>query len=64
MYNPWEKIPLNDYENHMKLNSVMQLQADSVANLPDDSDKFSKKSKNGFLCTSEKYACNCTGNIV
>ena len=27
MYNPWEEIPLNDYENHMKLNSVMQLQA-------------------------------------
>ena len=23
-------------------------QADSVANLPDNSDKFSKKSKNGF----------------
>lgn len=27
MRNPWEEIPLNDYENHMKLDSVMQLQA-------------------------------------
>lgn len=27
MKNPWEEIPLNDYENHMKLDSVMQLQA-------------------------------------
>ena len=27
MKNPWEEIPLSDYENHMKLNSVMQLQA-------------------------------------
>lgn len=27
MKNPWEEIPLNDYENHMKLASVMQLQA-------------------------------------
>lgn len=27
MENPWEKIPLTDYENHMKLDSVMQLQA-------------------------------------
>ena len=26
MKNPWEDIPLNDYENHMKLDSVMQLQ--------------------------------------
>lgn len=26
MANPWEKIPLSDYENHMKLNSVLQLQ--------------------------------------
>ncbi len=26
MKNPWEEIPLNDYENHMKLGSVMQLQ--------------------------------------
>lgn len=26
MKNPWEKIPLIDYENHMKLDSVMQLQ--------------------------------------
>lgn len=26
MTNPWEKIPLSDYENHMKLNSVLQLQ--------------------------------------
>ena len=25
--NPWEEIPLDDYENHMKLDSVMQLQA-------------------------------------
>lgn len=24
--NPWEKIPLSDYESHMKLESVMQLQ--------------------------------------
>lgn len=24
--NPWEEIPLTDYENHMKLDSVMQLQ--------------------------------------
>ena len=27
MKNPWEEIPLTDYENHMKLASVMQLQA-------------------------------------
>lgn len=27
MSNPWEEIPLDDYENHMKLDSVMQLQA-------------------------------------
>lgn len=27
MKNPWEDIPLNEYENHMKLDSVMQLQA-------------------------------------
>lgn len=27
MKNPWEDITLNDYENHMKLDSVMQLQA-------------------------------------
>ena len=27
MKNPWENIPLTDYENHMKLDSVMQLQA-------------------------------------
>lgn len=27
MKNPWEEIPLEDYENHMKLDSVMQLQA-------------------------------------
>lgn len=27
MKNPWEEIPLTDYENHMKLDSVMQLQA-------------------------------------
>lgn len=27
MENPWKSIPLADYENHMKLNSVMQLQA-------------------------------------
>lgn len=27
MKNPWEEISLNDYENHMKLDSVMQLQA-------------------------------------
>lgn len=26
MRNPWEAIPLNDYENHMKLASVRQLQ--------------------------------------
>ena len=26
MKNPWEEIPLTDYENHMKLGSVMQLQ--------------------------------------
>lgn len=26
MFNPWEEISLSDYENHMKLNSVMQLQ--------------------------------------
>ncbi len=26
MDNPWESIPLSDYENHMKLDSVMQLQ--------------------------------------
>ena len=26
MPNPWEKISLSDYENHMKLDSVMQLQ--------------------------------------
>lgn len=27
MMNPWGEIPLDDYENHMKLDSVMQLQA-------------------------------------
>ncbi len=27
MKNPWEKIKLDDYENHMKLDSVYQLQA-------------------------------------
>lgn len=27
MKNPWEEISLNDYENHMQLDSVMQLQA-------------------------------------
>ncbi len=27
MKNPWEAIPLNDYEKHMNLDSVMQLQA-------------------------------------
>ncbi|MDO5399187.1 MAG: methyltransferase type 11 [bacterium] len=27
MKNPWEEIPLTDYENHMKLDSVMQSQA-------------------------------------
>ena len=27
MRNPWEEISLADYENHMKLDSVMQLQA-------------------------------------
>lgn len=27
MSNPWEDIPLTDYENHMKLDSVKQLQA-------------------------------------
>lgn len=27
MENPWEEIPLTDYENHMKLDSVKQLQA-------------------------------------
>lgn len=26
MKNPWEEIPLSDYENHMKLDSVQQLQ--------------------------------------
>lgn len=26
MSNPWEKVPLKDYENHMKLSSVQQLQ--------------------------------------
>lgn len=26
MKNPWKEIDLNDYENHMKLDSVMQLQ--------------------------------------
>lgn len=26
MKNPWEEIPLSDYESHMKLDSVMQLQ--------------------------------------
>ena len=25
--NPWEEISLSDYENHMSLNSVKQLQA-------------------------------------
>lgn len=27
MKNPWEEIELSDYENHMKLDSVMQLQS-------------------------------------
>ena len=26
MVNPWESISLSDYENHMKSDSVMQLQ--------------------------------------
>lgn len=26
MKNPWEEIKLSDYENHMKLNTVMQQQ--------------------------------------
>ena len=26
MSNPWEEISLSDYENHMKLESIMQLQ--------------------------------------
>ena len=26
MSNPWEEISLNDYENHMSLDSVKQLQ--------------------------------------
>ena len=26
MKNPWEEIPLADYENHMKLDTIMQLQ--------------------------------------
>lgn len=26
MNNPWKEISLSDYENHMKLSSVMQLQ--------------------------------------
>ena len=26
MANPWEEISLSGYENHMKLDSVMQLQ--------------------------------------
>lgn len=25
MKNPWEEIQLSDYENHMKIGSVMQL---------------------------------------
>ncbi len=27
MPNPWEEISLSDYENHMKLGPVIQLQA-------------------------------------
>ena len=27
MSNPWEEIRLDDYENHMRLDSVRQLQA-------------------------------------
>ncbi len=27
MKNPWEEISLEDYENHMRLESVLQLQA-------------------------------------
>ena len=27
MNNPWEKVKLSDYENHMALDSVRQLQA-------------------------------------
>lgn len=27
MRNPWEEIELSDYENHMSLKSVFQLQA-------------------------------------
>ena len=26
MKHPWEEIPLSDYENHMRLDTVMQLQ--------------------------------------
>ena len=27
MLNPWEEILLDDYENHMQLDTVMQLQS-------------------------------------
>ncbi len=27
MKNPWKEIPLDEYENHMKPDSIMQLQA-------------------------------------
>ncbi len=30
MKNPWEEISLSDYENQMKLDSVIQLQAMNV----------------------------------
>lgn len=30
MRNPWEEINLSDYENHMKLDSVMQLQSMNI----------------------------------
>lgn len=41
MKNPWEEISLTDYENHMKLDSVMQLQAmNEMMKVQDEADQL------------------------
>ena len=42
MNNPWEEINLSDYENHMKLDSVMQLQTLNLL-MKDQFDKYPVK---------------------
>ena len=54
--NPWEEISLSDYENHMSLDSVKQLQAMnemySDSNRPDAETLEEMKSK--LLCELDK----------